>query len=402
MQPPGAETVVVRYGDISTKSTRVRGQMEERLVDNIQALLDDRDVPGTVERHPTRPLVRTTTEAVGAAAETAADAFGVVSASPALSVPPDEGAILDALAETAADHYDGGSFAVDARRSGDSFPLESPELETRGGQAVWDAVADDVEPTVDLETPDVTFYVEVRDEEAFLFFEKRPGPGGLPLGSQRPVVALVSGGIDSPVAAYEMMRKGCPVVPVYVDLGDYGGPDHRIRAVETVRTLARYAPNFDMALRIVPGGDTVATLARELEQGRMLAFRRFCLLVAEELAFDLGARGIVTGESIGQKSSQTAQNLSVTSVVTDLPVHRPLLTCDKNDITERAKAIGTFDDSTIPAGCNHFAPDQAETNAHLDRLRDVEPDDLADRAREAANSAELVDSERPPQSRRYD
>ena len=389
MEPPGAETVVVRYGDMSTKSSRVRRGMEERLVENIEALLEDRGVDGDVERRPTRPLVWT--DEPTAAAEVAADAFGVVSTSPARTLPAEPGPILDAMAETAQACYDGGSFAVNARRAGDTFPMDSEDLGREGGQAIWDAVEDEFDPEVDLDDPDFTVNVEVREDDAFLYLEELPGPGGLPLGSQRPVVALVSGGIDSPVAAYEIMRKGCPVLPVYVDLGEYGGQDHRARAVETVRTLGSYAPNFREPLQVVPGGETVELLAAELEQGRMLAFRRFCLAVAEEIALDAGAAGIVTGEAIGQKSSQTTQNLSVTDPITDLPVFRPLLTMDKNVITERAKEIGTFTDSTIPAGCNRFAPAQAETNARLDRLRELEPDDLRERAREAVADRELVE-----------
>ncbi|MFB6084938.1 MAG: tRNA sulfurtransferase [Halorientalis sp.] len=389
MEPPGADAVVVRYGDMSTKSSRVRRGMEKRLVGNVEALLADRGVDGDVERRPTRPLVWT--DDPTAAAEVAADAFGVVSASPARTLPADPDAIFDAMAETAEAHYDGGSFAVEARRAGDTFPMDSEDLGREGGQAIWEAVEDDFEPEVDLDDPDFTVHVEVREETTFLYLAEMSGPGGLPLGTQRPVVALVSGGIDSPVAAYEIMRRGCPVVPVYVDLGEYGGPDHRARAVETVRTLGEYAPNFREPLRVVPGGETVEALADTLEQGRMLAFRRFCLAVAEEIAFEAGAAGIVTGEAIGQKSSQTAQNLSVTDPITDLPIHRPLLTMDKNVITERAKEIGTFTDSTIPAGCNRFAPAQAETNARLDRLREQEPDDLRERAREVVADRDLVD-----------
>jgi thiamine biosynthesis protein ThiI len=388
MHPPEAGTVVVRYGDMSTKSTRVRGKMEMQLVENVQAILEDRGIDGEVEHTPRRPLVRTDPSAVDAAADAAADAFGVVSTSPARSLPADTDAILDALAETADACYDGGSFAVDVRRADKDFPLTSEDLEERGGSTVWETVAEEFEPTVDLEDPGLTFHVEVRSSEAFLYLESQDGPGGLPLGSQQPVVALVSGGIDSPVAAYEVMRKGCPVVPVYVDLGAYGGPDHQARAVETVRTLADYAPNHTRPLHVVPGGDAVEAIADRIDQGRMLVFRRFCYLVGEAIALETGAKGIVTGEAIGQKSSQTAQNLSVTSTVTDLPVHRPLLTDDKNAITEQAKAIGTFHDSTIHAGCNRFAPDQAETNANIDRLRDVELDDLRERAEAAAADAE--------------
>lgn len=146
-----------------------------------------------------------------------------------------------------------------------------------------------------------------------------------------------------------------------------------------------------MPLRIVPGGPVVESLADSLEAGRMLAFRRFCFLVAEIVAQETGAGGIVTGESIGQKSSQTARNLRATSAVTDLPVHRPLLAVDKNEIVERARAIGTFSDSTIPAGCNRFAPEQAETNATPGEVAALEPDDLRERAREAVAAAEIVD-----------
>ncbi|WP_135822642.1 tRNA sulfurtransferase [Halostella litorea] len=392
MKPPGADTVVVRHGDVNQKSGSVQRDMERRLVANIEALLADRGVDADVEHRWTRPLVHATPETVEAAADAATDAFGVVSASPALVVPAERDAITDALARTARERYDGGTFAVAARRAGDSLPFTSEDVEEFGGRAVWEAVADEFDPEVDLDDPDLTFFVECREDgDAFVFLEKRPGPGGLPLGSQAPLVALVSGGIDSPVAAYEAMKRGAPVVPVYVDLGDYGGPDHEARAMETVRTLADLAPNFDLRPYRVDGGDTVSLLAGTMEQGRMLAFRRFLYRVGERIAEMEGAHGLVTGEAIGQKSSQTARNFGVTSRAADLPVHRPLLTLDKQDIVERAREIGTFRDSTIPAGCNRFAPDQAETNARIDPLRRAEPDDLFERAERAAERAERVE-----------
>jgi thiamine biosynthesis protein ThiI len=391
MEPPGADTVLLRYGDMGTKSRHVRGKMESRLLDNVTAVLGDRGIDGDVERRPTRPRIRTSEAAVGRAASAAADVFGIVSTSPALSVSPERDAIVDALAATARACYDGGTFAVNARRAGTDFPFTSEDLGEAGGQAIWDAVADEFEPEVDLDDPDVAFDVEVREDEAFVFLETIDGPGGFPLGTQQPVVALISGGIDSPVAAYELMRTGCPILPIYVDLGDFGGPDHRARAVETVHTLAARAPNFEMPLRIVPGGPVVEGLADSLEAGRMLVFRRFCFLIAGIVARETGAGGIVTGESIGQKSSQTARNLRATSTVTDLPVHRPLLAVDKNEIVERARAIGTFSDSTIPAGCNRFAPEQAETNATPGEVAALEPDDLRERAREAVAAAEIVE-----------
>lgn len=389
MKPPGADTVVVRYGEIGTKSRQVRGWMARQLVENLGALLADRDLSGDVERRDARVVIETDERQVEAVTDAATDAFGVTSASAARRVEPDVDAITTALSEAAREVYDGGSFAVDAQRSGDQS-FTSEDIERQGGTAVWEAVADEFDPEVDLEQPDLTFGVDCRHAEAFVFLEKRPGPGGLPLGGQKPLVALVSGGIDSPVAAYESMRRGAPIVPVYLDLGDYGGPDHRARAISTVGTLARLAPNFDMDVRVVPAGDAVDGMVEHLEKGRMLAFRRYMFRVAEHVAEATDAVGIVTGEAIGQKSSQTTQNLAVTSAATDLPIHRPLVTTDKTDITDRAREIGTFTDSTLPAGCNRIAPDQAETNAIPSRQREIEPDELFDWAERDAAAVEIA------------
>ncbi|MDG5778293.1 tRNA sulfurtransferase [Haloarculaceae archaeon H-GB2-1] len=391
MHPPGADTVVVRHGEIGVKSEQVRRKMEQRLYDHVQAILDDRDVPGTVEQRRNRLYVHTDESAVEAATEAVSDVFGVVSASPAVVVDPEMDSICETLAAAARDHYDGGSFAIDARRAGhaDEHEFTSEDLERRGGSAVWDAV--DFDPEVDLDDPDLTFYVEARPDVAYVFLEKREGPGGLPLGTQEPMVALVSGGIDSPVAAWRAMKRGIPVIPVYLDLGRYGGPDHRARAEATVSDLSRYAPHHDMRLRVIPAGDAVERIATSVEKDRMLAFRRFMFRAAERVARDENAVGIVTGEAVGQKSSQTTANLAVTSEATTLPVHRPLLTADKTDITEQARAIGTYTESTIPAGCNRLAPSFPETNADLDEVREVEPDELFELAREAAASVEVTD-----------
>ncbi|SDR44654.1 tRNA sulfurtransferase [Natronobacterium texcoconense] len=391
MHLPGADTVLVRHGDLNTKSNTVKRYMEGKLVENLEALLSNRSIPGEVERRWNRPLIHTDEDAIGEATAAATDTFGVVSASPAVTVSTEKEQILEALEEIARACYDGGTFAIDARRADKTLPYDSEDLAREGGTAVWEAVEDEFAPEVDLDDPDVTFGVEVREDATFVYLESVAGPGGLPLGAQEKTIAMISGGIDSPVAAYEMMRRGSPIVPVYVDLGDYGGIDHEARAMETVRTLAAYAPNFDMQVYKVPGGETVDLLVSEMEQGRMLSLRRFFYRAAEVLAERVDAHGIVTGEAVGQKSSQTLQNLGVTSRATSLPIHRPLLTRDKHDIVAQAREIDTFTDSTIDAGCNRVAPDRAETNARFEPLLESEPDDLLERAEEAAKQAELVE-----------
>jgi len=298
MHPPGADTVLVRHGDVNTKSNTVKRYMEGLLVENIEALLADRSIPGEVERRWNRPLIHTSEDAIEDATAAVTDAFGVVSASPALVVSTEKARIIEALEETARACYDGGTFAIDARRADKTLPYDSEDLAREGGTAIWEAVEDDFEPEVDLDDPDLTFGVEVREDLSFIYLETVPGPGGLPLGSQEPVIALVSGGIDSPVAAYEMMRRGSPVVPAYVDLGDYGGIDHEARAMETVRILSTYAPNFDMQVYRIPGGETVDLLVSEMQQGRMLSLRRFFYRAAETLAERVDANAVVTGEAM--------------------------------------------------------------------------------------------------------
>lgn len=378
------DCAVVRYGELGTKSRSVRRRMEEQLCSNIRAALDSRAVEGSVERGQGRLLVHAAD--VDGAATAAAELPGVVSASPARRVDPAESEIVDALVELARGRsFD--SYAVRASRARDDHPFTSPELERAGGAAIGEVV----EADVDLDDPALTFEADVRPDVAFVFDERRDGPGGLPVGTQAPLVALVSGGIDSPVAAFEAMRRGSPVVPVYVDLGDYGGVDHRARAIAACERLAARAPNHDCRPVVVDGGETVAYLAERVDRGRMLSLRRYFFAVAAAVAEREDAAGIVTGEALGQKSSQTARNLAVTSAAVDLPIHRPLFAVDKPEITERARELGTYEEAEIAAGCNRLVPDRPETEGRLEGLSKVEPGDLFERARADAGGAERVD-----------
>jgi thiamine biosynthesis protein ThiI len=377
------DCAVVRYGAIGTKSAGVRARMEAQLRENVAAVLSDRGLGGSVERLPGRLVVRGGD--AGDAARSCAEVPGVVSASPALETATEPDDIEAALVEVA-DERSFDTFAVRASRARDDHPFTSPELEREGGTAVGDAV----DATVDLEDPEVTLEADVRPDRAFVFADRIDGPGGLPVGSQAPLVALLSGGIDSPVAAFEAMCRGSPVVPVYVDLGDYGGIDHRTRAIAAAGRLGDRAPNVDTRPYVVDGGETLADLADHLDRGRMLAVRRYFIAGAAEIAATEDAAGVVTGEVLGQKSSQTARNLQVTAAAVDLPVHRPLLSCDKPEITDRARQLGTYETAEIETGCNRLVPEHPETAGRLDDLAEVEPDDLLERAAADARAADRV------------
>jgi thiamine biosynthesis protein ThiI len=178
---------------------------------------------------------------------------------------------------------------------------------------------------------------------------------------------------------------------VYLDLGAYGGPDHLARAEETARVVGRSAPNVDMRLRVVPAGDLVEALVAGTGSTRMLSLRRAMLRVAETVADDVGAHSLATGESIGQKSSQTGPNLRTTDAAANRPVYRPLLTRDKDDIVAQARDIGTFVDATTNVGCERVAPDFPETAATLEQVVAAEPDDLLERAEGLAAERHIVD-----------
>jgi thiamine biosynthesis protein ThiI len=392
--PTQPDTVLVSYGELGTKSSAVRGKMTRRLRDNVAALLDYRGLEATVEHTWARLVVHTAEP--DRAAVAAADAMGVVWARPSVRCAATLAAVGDAIGSLARDVPPDGTYAVRARRVGDAdeHDFTSRDLERVCGRIVGECT----DAAVDLDDPDRTYHVEVRGDAAHVAATTHEGPGGLPLGTQAPLVALVSGGHDSPVAAYEAMRRGSPIVPVYVDLGDYGGADHRERAAAAVRRLATYAPNFDCRLRVVPGADLAETLVTDVAATRMLSWRRALLTVGATVAEREDAAGVVTGESLGQKSSQTAANLAVTEAAVDCPVHRPLLTRDKPSIVEQGRAIGTHEAASIPAGCERLDPPTPETWATLDSVEAAEPAGLLDRAAAAVDESWVETGTDPAQS----
>ena len=400
---PSPDLAVVRFGELGIKSGKVRGQMLDRLAENVRAILDDRGIAGRVERRWSRILLRPPEGDAGFdtgddaadqrfsaddAARAAADAFGVVSTRPALSVAPERDPLETAAVALAGGHPEGATFAVRATRAGsaDTHPFTSQEIEREVGAAVGEATGADV----DLDDPDRTYRLEIREEEAFVSVAEYDGPGGLPVGTQGRTVLLFSGGLDSPVAAWELFKRGLEVVPVYLDLGAYGGADHLARATETARVVAQSAPHVDARLRVVPAGDLVEELVAETDATRMLSLRRAMLRVAEGVADDVDAHSLATGESIGQKSSQTGPNVRVTDAAADRPVHRPLLTRDKPEIVAQAREIGTFVDATMNVGCERVAPDYPETNATLSGVEAAEPDGLLDQAAALADERYVV------------
>ncbi|OGQ74176.1 MAG: tRNA 4-thiouridine(8) synthase ThiI [Deltaproteobacteria bacterium RIFCSPLOWO2_12_FULL_60_16] len=291
--------------------------------------------------------------------------FGVANFSFAERVPRD----LDALQAKVLDALDGkrfASFRVDARRADKEFPLTSPEINRRIGAAIKERSG----ARVDLKNGELTIAIEILPRDAFFAFDKIAGAGGLPVGASGRVVSLISGGIDSPVAAYRMMQRGCRLIFVHFHGAPYLDGTSQEKVRQLVQILTRH--QFTSRLYLVPFGEIqrqiVAAVLRPL---RVVLYRRMMLRIAESIARREKAGALVTGESLAQVASQTLENMTVIEKAARLSILRPLVGMDKQEIIDQARRIGTFETSAIPDQdcCQLFVPKHPATKA---RLADVE------------------------------
>ncbi|HYY06873.1 MAG TPA: tRNA uracil 4-sulfurtransferase ThiI [Candidatus Limnocylindria bacterium] len=261
------------------------------------------------------------------------------------------------------------SFRVRTKRSDKRFALTSPEVNALLGRMIQAATG----APVDLDAAALTVAVDILPGRAFFSLEKVPGAGGLPVGTSGRVLVLLSGGIDSPVAAWRMLRRGCRVDLVHFHSVPFLDRTSQEKARELARLLAAWA--LDVDLYLVPFGEVqrqiVAAVGRPL---RVVLYRRMMLRIAEALARRAGGEALVTGDSLGQVASQTLANLAVIGEAAELPVLRPLVGMDKSEIAAEAARIGTFETSIIPDQdcCTLFTPRHPATRAERNAVRALE------------------------------
>jgi tRNA uracil 4-sulfurtransferase len=361
-----SNVVIVRYGELALKSTGVRNWYEKILMKNIAAMLDSRGIPySQIRREWGRIFIDTTDFR---AAEAAADVFGIVSTSPALTTEPTLESAAVVCATLAKDLVlEGESFAVRARRSG-NHPFSSVDIGRTCGDAVWNALENKGKhPRVDLSSPDKEIFVEMRQNFAYIYLETFNGVGGLPLGTQGSMVILMSGGLDSPVAAWLMMKRGVMIIPVYCNTSPYAENAAKERAFECIRQLQKWAPGHQFTTYEIPHGPNLKAFIDICKRkNTCLLCKRMMYREAYEVMKKEGASGIVTGSSMGQVASQTAANMYAEIYQLAIPIYHPLIAFDKTEIIDIARKIGTYDISSQPAGSCTAVPERPEIGANYD------------------------------------
>lgn len=358
--------LLLRYGEIALKGQN-RAYFFRKLRRNVRKCLGAEGIQGKVWQEGQRIYLET--GQVQAAAEAVQRVFGIVSLSPAQVTPPElEAMALEAVAVAQrAGLNPERSFRVRARRSDKSFPYISPEIDRRVGAMIAEATG----ARVDLSTgADVEIGIEVQPGRALVFGETIPGPGGLPLSSQGRVVALLSSGIDSPVAAWLLMKRGCGVIPVHFSISQ--AQTEQVEAI--VEALNRYAYGWPLQPIILSHNEVLGPAFERLRQIRKerwtcLFCKRALLTKAAEIAQEMGALALVTGDSLGQVASQTLSNLEVISYGIQKPILRPLIGLDKTEIIALARKIGTYQVSTQQAHTCPFLPDRPLTQASIAKLQ---------------------------------
>jgi thiamine biosynthesis protein ThiI len=294
--------------------------------------------------------------------------FGIANFSYAGRAPHDFNALASAILADLGDRQP-ASFSVRARRSDKRLPFTSPQIEREIGGMIKQAKG----WNVDLDDPALTIHIEMLPEYAFYFFGKEPGAGGLPTGTGGRLACLLSGGIDSPVAAFRMMRRGCSVL--FIHFHSY--PILSRASQEKVREIAALLTRYQLRSRLifVPFGDlqqqVLLAVPPEL---RVVIYRRLMLRIAERLARRWQARALVTGEVVGQVASQTLENMTAIAEAATIEVLRPLVGMDKDEITAEAGRLGTLPISNIPDQdcCQLFTPRHPATRARRDDIAAAE------------------------------
>ena len=297
--------------------------------------------------------------------------FGLIAITKAVPCEKSKEAILEtAKAYLGGELQKAKSFKVETKRADKSFPMGSIEISQWVGGMLHDAFP---HLKVDVHAPELTVYVEVREDAAYVHAPAEPAAGGLPLGMGGSALSLLSGGIDSPVSSYMMAKRGVVLEMLHFAAPPYTSDLARQKVLQLAQELTAWCGR--MSVHIVPLTEIQEQIRKQCpEEYFTLITRRFMMRIADRLAKEFDCRALVTGENLGQVASQTMEALRVSEDVTDLPVLRPLIGMDKEEIVRIARHIGTFDTSILPYEdcCTVFTPRHPKTKPHVEEVREIE------------------------------
>jgi tRNA uracil 4-sulfurtransferase len=372
-------SIVIHYQEIALKGKN-RPWFLARLVRNIRQAVSDLDITRVRALMGRVEVVLGPGASRDEVAERIRHVFGIANFSFATPSLPDIEVLSAAIIRDLGDRTC-ASFRLSARRADKRFPLTSPQIEREVGGRIKEARG----WKVDLEHPELVIHVEMLTNAAFFFFDKHRGPGGLPTGTAGRVACLLSGGIDSPVAAHRLMKRGCAVTFVHFHSYPILSRASQEKARELVRLLTKWQQRS--RLYLVAFGDIQQQVVLSVPGPmRVVIYRRLMLRIAERIARMRGAQALVTGDVVGQVASQTLENLAVVGSATSLPLFRPLIGMDKDEITAEAQRIGSYPISIIEDQdcCTLFTPRNPQTKSRVPEIERAELalpiDELVERA----------------------
>jgi thiamine biosynthesis protein ThiI len=370
--------ILIHYHEINLKGNN-RGWFEAHLQHHIVALLKGLAYD-SIQRFAGRLLIVLSADSpIEEITRRIQMVFGIANLAAAWEVAAEMEAIQSALCElisTASFE----SFKIDARRGTKEFPLNSQQLNQQLGSFVQGIT----KAKVKMENPDTVFFVEIVGGRAFLYLSRIPGSGGLPSGTGGKVLCLLSGGIDSPVAAYRLMRRGCRVLYIHFHSFPHTTVESQQKVRRILQILSRY--QLESLLYLIPFAEVQREIVANAPPSlRVVLYRRFMIRIAEAVAQKEKASALVTGDSLGQVASQTLENIRTITAAATLPIFRPLIGDDKEEIMKVARLLGTYDISIQPDQdcCSLFVPRHPETMSSLEQ---------AERAEHELDVARLVQS----------
>ncbi len=355
--------VLVRYGEVALKGPYTRSRMERLLLRAAIARLERSGIPYHLAEVRNARIIIYTDRNEEAARELT-KVFGVVSTSPAIEVEND----LETIARVAieiATAYVGKvrTFAIRARRD-KRYPLTSKDVEKLVGQKVKEATGF----SVDLENPELEIGIEIWIDRAFIYTETLRGPGGLPYGSEGKVLTLLSGGMDSALATWLALKRGCIAIPVFMDPGRFWSEEARKRVLNVAREIREWIPE-PLKLVVVDYEKVMERILEEVEPRLRCVVCKSCMLsIASRIAAQFDAKALVTGDSLGQVASQTLDNIYAISSFARMPVLRPLVFADKEEIASKLREIGLYSVTARDVGKCKLVPRAPETRSTIEEV----------------------------------